>query len=399
MPVQTADPMKTRSGERPPKAPVELVQVTTGAELDAFVRFQLDLYRDDPRFVPPIVAERREFLRPEHNPFFAHATAAYFMARRDGAWVGRIAAVDDTAYNQFHNAQVGFFGMFESIDDPEVAGALLRRAGAWVSERGMRSMLGPVNLSTNHDCGLLVEGFDTPPSMMQPYNPPHYAALLEVAGLKRFRDLYMYALSTALPPPEPVVRAADRLREKAGVKVRPFDLRRLPEELQRIKAIQAEAALHERNWAFVPLNEEEVDFLAARLRHLATLSPGLCLFAEVNEEPVAFSLTLPDGNAAVKAAGGSLTTWGLPIGALKMAWAARRVDSVRVLLLGVADAWKRRGLESLLYLETLKVAREQGYAGGELGWVAEDNGPLNRALVSMGARRHKTYRIYEQRLG
>src|SRR5690606_32797693 len=230
-------------------------------------------------------------------------------------------------------------------------------------------------------------------------NPPHYAALLEVAGLKRFRDLYMYALSTALPPPEPVVRAADRLREKAGVKVRPFDLRRLPEELQRIKAIQAEAALHERNWAFVPLNEEEVDFLAARLRHLATLSPGLCLFAEVNEEPVAFSLTLPDGNAAVKAAGGSLTTWGLPIGALKMAWAARRVDSVRVLLLGVADAWKRRGLESLLYLETLKVAREQGYAGGELGWVAEDNGPLNRALVSMGARRHKTNRIYEQRLG
>lgn len=373
--------------------------MTTSAELDTFVRFQLDLYRDDPRFVPPIVAERREFLKPEHNPFFAHATAAYFLARREGRWVGRIAAVDDTAYNQFHNTQLGFFGMFESIDDPEVATALVQRAGAWVAERGMRSLLGPVNLSTNHDCGLLVEGFDSPPSMMQPYNPPHYAGLLEGARLRPFRDLYMYALSTALPPPEQVVRAAERLREKARVRVRPFDLKRLPEELQRIKAIQADAALHERNWSFVPLSEEEVDFLAARLRHLATLSPDLCLFAEVNDEPVAFSLTFPDGNPVVKAAGGSLTTWGLPIGALKMAWAARRVESVRVLLLGVSDAWKRRGLESLLYLETLRAARERGFSDGELGWVAEDNAPLNRALIAMGARRHKTYRIYEQRLG
>jgi len=378
--------------------PVEVLQVASAEQLDAFVRFQLELYRDDPQYVPPIVAERREFLKPEHNPFFAHATAAYFLAQRAGRVVGRIAAVDDTAYNQFHNAQTGFFGMFDAVDDVQVARALLSRAAAWCHDRGMRDLLGPANLSTNHDCGLLVEGFDSPPAMMMPYNAPYYEALLLQAGLQPFKDLWIYELTTATPPPEPVVRAAERLREKSGVTVRPLDLKRLPEEIRRIKAIQAEAAEQERNWAYVPLTEEEIDFLALRLRHLAMLRPELCLFAEVAGEPVAFSLTLPEGNAAVKAAGGSLTTFGLPIGALKMAWAARTVDTVRVLLLGVVPAWRRRGLESLLYQETLRAARAHGYASGAIGWVAEDNAPLHRALTAMGARRHKTYRMYEKRL-
>ena len=370
--------------------------VRTRADLDTFIRYQLALYAGDPHFVPPIVAERRDFFDRDKNPFFSHAEVELYLARRGGEVVGRIAAIDDALWNQFHNAETGFFGTFDVVDDPAVAAALLDRAAEFARSRGMKTLTGPVNLSTNHDCGTLVEGFDFPPAMMMPYNFRYYGKLLEAWGLRKMKDLFAYDLSTSLAPPEKVVRVAERLRETQGVRVRPINLRQLPEEIRRLKSIYN--AMMDPAWLFLPMNEEEFDGIVARLRPLVRVRPELCLIAEVRGEPVAFSITLPDANRAIQAAGGYLTQWGLPVGLARMAWAARNIDRLRVLIFGIKPGFRRRGLDALLYLETLRTARRLGYDGGELGWVTEDNELMVRAIESMGARRYKTYRIYERAL-
>jgi GNAT superfamily N-acetyltransferase len=388
----------TSTAARPEETDSKVVveTVRTRSDLDTFIRYQLTLYAGDPYFVPPIVAERRDFLDRDKNPFFSHAEAELYVARRDGEVVGRIAAIDDALWNQFHNAETAFFGLFDAPDDPEVAAALLDKAAEFARSRGMKTLSGPFNLSTNHECGLLVEGFDFPPAMMMPYNFRYYGALLEGWGLRKMKDLYAYDLSTALAPPEKVVRVAERLREQQGVRVRPIDLRQLPEEIRRLKSIYN--AMMDPAWLFLPMNEEEFDGIVARLRPLVRVRPELCLIAEVRGEPVAFSITLPDANHAIRAAGGYLTRWGLPVGLARMAWATRNIERLRVLLFGIKPGFRRRGLDALLYLETLRTARRLGYDGGELGWVTEDNELMVRAIESMGARRYKTYRIYERQL-
>ncbi|MBI3182260.1 MAG: N-acetyltransferase [Myxococcales bacterium] len=381
---------------RPPLE-VSVEPVRTPKDRDEFLKLQLRLYRGDPNFVPPILAERRDFLDPAKNPFLGHAELALFLARRGGRVAGRIAAINDSHYNQFHNTECGFFGMFESEDDPAVACALVDAAAEWVRRGGMKQLIGPVNLSFNHDCGVLVEGFEHPPAMMMPYNPPTFDALLKGAGLEKCKDLWAWELSTSVAPPDKVVRVAEKVREQEGVRVRPIDMRALPQEIRRIKSIYN--AMLERSWGFVPLSDEEFDAFAVRLRPLVQIRPELCLIAEVLGEPAAFSLTLPDSNVAIRAANGRLTTFGLPVGLLRLLWAARGIDRVRVLLLGIKPGFRRRGLDALLYLDTMHAARKLGFTGGELGWTAEDNDLINRAVESMGARRYKTYRIYEKQLG
>ncbi len=375
---------------------VQVEPVRSTADRDAFIAFQLQLHASDPYFVPPIMAERRDFLDREKNPFLKHAEVELFLARRGGKIIGRIAAISDPQYNQFHNSDHGFLGMFESENDPAVAGALFDAAADWVKKKGMTSLMGPVNLSFNHDCGVLVEGFEHPPAMMMPYNPRYYGGLFTSNGFHKAKDLYSYDLSTSVAPPERVVRVAEKIREQEGIRVRPLNMKDLSEETRRIKSIYN--AMLERNWGFVPMNDDEFDAIAARLRPLVQVRPELCLIAEVKGEPVAFSLTLPDSNVALKAANGRLTRYGLPVGLVKMLWAARGIDRLRVLLLGVKPGYRRRGIDALLYLDTLRAARDLGYTSGELGWTSEDNDLINRAIESMGARRFKTYRLYQRAL-
>lgn len=370
--------------------------VRSERDLDAFIRFQINLYKDDPNFVPPIVAERRDFLDARKNPFLEKAELELYLARRHGQVVGRIAAVNDPAYNQFHNTDYAFFGMFDAVNDPAVASALFDAAEAFGRARRMKAIMGPVNLSTNHDCGLLVEGFDFPPAMMMPFNSPYYSALLQGVGLTKLKDLWSYDLSTQVAPPERVVRVAEKLKAE-GVRVRPLNMKDLSEERRRIKSIY-NAMLDPSDIAFVPMTDEEFEVVANRMLPLVQVRPELCLIAEVGNEPVAFSLTLPDANQAVKAANGALTKFGLPVGLFKMAWAARKIDRLRVLLLGVKPGYRRRGIDALLFLETMRAARELGYSGGEIGWTTEDNDLINRAIESMGARRYKTYRLFTKAL-
>lgn len=389
-------PPTSSATESATAADVEVTPVRTVAQRDAFVRFQVDHYVGDPNFVPPILAERRDFVDPKKNPFLRHARLQLFLATRKGEVVGRIAAIDDPHYNQFHNTEVGFFGMFESVNDPKVASALFDAAALWIRGQGMKSMLGPVNLSTNHDCGLQVEGFSESPAMMMPYNHRYYPQLFEANGLKKAKDLWSWELSTSMAPPEKVVRVAERLREQEGVTVRALDLQDFNSEVRRIKQIYN--AMLERQWGFVPMSDEEFDFIVERLRPLVLLRSELCFIAEVAGEPVAFSLTLPDANVGLKAAGGYLTRFGLPIGLAKLAWATRANDRLRVLMLGIKPGYQKRGIDALLYTSTMHAARQLGYSGGELGWTLEDNHLINRALESMGARPYKTYRLYERKV-
>lgn len=380
-------PLPQRFAVRAPDVTVEDVTASPAGR-DAFIRFQLEHYAGDPNFVPPIVAERRDFLDARTNPFFLEADAALFLARRGGRVVGRVAAVVDRRSNRFHGTVDGFFGLFESQNDPSLAAALFEAASAWLKQRGMQRVLGPVNLAFHHDCGLLVEGFDRAPSLMMPYNPRFYAQLLEANGFERLKDLWSYELLAAQGFPAQVARLADRARRSGKIRVRRIDTARPEADVRRIKAINE--TMLEPGFGFAPLRDAEFADAVQRLRPVILMRPELSLVAEVDGEVVAFSITLPEINEALKAAGGAL----FPFGLVKLLWAARRIDRLRVLLFGIQDGFRRRGIDALLAHETYLAAQELGYRSAELGWVMEDDRLVVRTIEALGARRIKAYRLY-----
>jgi GNAT superfamily N-acetyltransferase len=389
-------PAEQPSAPAVPSVPhdVQVTPVRGGSEVTAFIRFPYSIYQGDPNWVAPLEMERRDFLNPKKNPFFEFGEVELFLARRGGQVVGRIAAVKDPHYNEFHGTRWGFFGLFECVNDVGVARALLDTAERWARERGFDTLVGPMNFTTNGDCGLLVEGFDRPPAILMTYNPPYYPALFEACGLAKAKDLWAWELSSSAQPPEKVVRIAEKIREREGITVRHVRLDDFANEVKRIKAIYN--AAWEKNWGFVPMTEAEFDHMAKEMK--AVVRPELLLIAEVKGEPVAFSMTLPDANEALKVANGRLTTFGLPIGLVKLALASRRIRRLRLVTLGIKEGYRRRGLDAILYLDTIRTAKQLGYEGGEIGWTLEDNHLVNRAIESMGGKKSKTYRVYQRSL-
>ena len=367
-------------------------RVITARDRDEFLHLPYRIYAGDRNWVPPLLMERRDFLDRARNPFFAQAACELFLARKNGVPVGRIAAVEDRNYNAFQGTRLGTFGLYEAIDDDEVAVALFAAARKWVHDRGLEAIQGPLNLSSNHDIGLLREGFDGPPVVMMPYNPPYYVRHFEeVLGLPKAKDVYAWWNWSTAPEPEKMVRISDRIREREGLVVRPLRVKELDLEAKRIKEIYNSA--WERNWGFVPLTDAEFDALVKELKQVVV--PDLALMIEARGEPVAFSLTIPDINQALIHVGGRLTTWGLPIGLAKFLWHSRKIDQLRLMLLGIKKPWRKRGLDAILCLDTMRAARRLGYKGGEVSWTLEDNVLINRAIESMGGKRYRTYRIYE----
>lgn len=381
-----ATPIRTRA-----TGDVEVAPVLDARDKDRFVRFPEQVYRGDLHWVPPLLMERHDFLDPRRNPFFAHADVALFLARREGQVVGRIAAVEDRNFNAFHGTRTGYFGLYESVNDAGVAAALFGAARQWARVRRLDTLLGPMNLSTNYEVGLLVEGFDSDPYFMMPYNPRHYVRLFEECGLEKAKDLFAWERSAASPPPERFARIADRIRQAEGISVRSVDLSRFEAEVARIKDVYN--AAWEKNWGFVPMSDAEFDHLAKDLRRLVV--PELTMIAEDGGEPVAFSLTLPDVNQALKKVGGRLTWFGLPLGLARLLWHERKVDRVRLMALGVKAGWRRRGIDAVLIVETIRRTRALGYLGGEISWTLEDNELINRAIESVGCSRSKVYRVYQ----
>lgn len=390
--TRTPPPLELpRFAARAPDVAVEQVQGPRA--LDEFLRFQLEHYAGDANFVPPIVAERREFLDEARNPFFQHARAAYFLARRRGRVVGRLAAVVDERHARYHGTADGLVGLFEAQNDPGLAAALFEAAGAWLGRQGARRLVGPVNLAFHFDCGLLVDGFERPPSMMMPYNPRFYGRLFEANGFSPLKDLYSYELHTHQGLPEKVRRLAQRVKASGAVTVRRLDTAHPEREIHRIRDVFE--TMMKPGFGFAPISEAEFAWAVQRLRPVILLRPELSFIAEADGEAVGFSITLPDTNVAQKAAGGYL----FPLGLAKMVWAARGIDRLRVLLFGIRDGWRRRGIDAALAAETFREAERLGYRSGELGWVREDDKLMNRTIQATGAQRIKTYRLYERPLG
>jgi GNAT superfamily N-acetyltransferase len=383
-------PLQPVPGARP-DADVEVSRVQTGLEKDEFIRFQWKVYQGDMHWVAPLLMERREFLDPAKNPFFDHADVALFVARRGGEVVGRIAAVEDRNFNAFHSTRTAYFGLYESVNDVGVAAALFKAARDWARWRGLDTLLGPLNLSTNYEVGLLVEGFDSDPYIQMTYNPRYYGELFEACGLKKAKDLWAWERSAKTPPPDRFLRIADKIKEHQEITVRSANLKDFDAEVARIKDVYN--AAWEQNWGFVPMTSAEFDKLARDLKQM--IVPDLAVIAEHKGEPVAFSLTVPDYNQALKKLNGRLTTFGLPIGLAKLLWHSRKIDKVRLIALGVKQGWRRRGLDAVLIVEAIRRADKLGYEGGEVSWTLEDNNLINGAIEASGCTRTKVYRVYE----
>lgn len=374
-------------------APPVVAPARDAASLRRFIRLPWRIYADDPAWVPPLVADVRKVLRPDH-PFHQHADVEYFLALRDQEPVGRIAAIVNHQYNTFHDTRTGFIGLFECVDDPAVAESLLRTAADWLRDRGMSEAIGPFNLSSNDELyspGILLDNFARPPVLMMAHNPPYYSALFEAAGWRKERDLLSYWLEDDRTP-DRLVRGVERLTGSIdGLVVRQLDMKHLPDEVERIKEVYNSA--WERNWGFAPLTDAEIARLATDLKPI--VDPRFALIAEVHGAPVGFALALPDYNEALHHLNGRL----LPFGFIKLLWHRRNIDTLRVFTLGLKPEYQRRGIDALFYLRMYQHGLTAGYRRAEASWILEDNWGMRRALERMGAYVHKTYRVYGTRLG
>ena len=388
-------PAPGRGGRAALTRPLRTRPVRTRPARRRFVELPYRLYRGDPAFVPPLRRDQRALIDRRRNPFLAYGEVELFTVASGRRVLGRIAAVHNPRHNEYHRAADGFFGLFECVDDPGAAGALFDAAADWLRGRGLTAMLGPVAFTMNDECGLLVDGFGTPPRVMMPYNHAYYPALFERCGLRKAKDLWTWERES-VPFPAKVVRVAERVQRHEGLTVRPVDMRDLDADLARVKRV-FDAAWRD-NWGFVPMTDAEVAVMARRLRRI--LDPGLVQLVEAGGEPVAVGLVLPDVNQALPAARGRLTVCGLPVGLVRLALAARRIDRTRGALFGVVPEYRRRGVEALLFTRLWDAIAANGYTGGtmEMGWTLEDNRAIAASMRMVGGWHAKTYRIYRRDL-
>ncbi len=374
-------------------ADLTVTPVAGRRELREFILLPFRLYEGVNQWVPPLISERKRHLDRRRNPFFEHAEAEYFLARRGDRVVGRISAQVDRRFNQFHDNEWGMFGFLECEDDPEVATALLDAARAWLRERGRDHMIGPLDFSTNHECGLLVDGFERPPQILENWHHPYYGALIEGCGLRKEMDLYKWSLHVrGRPEVMPVLfELADKLEPEHGITIRGMRRRDMTAEVGRFMEIYN--AAWERNWGFVPLTDAEIEHYADELKPI--LDENWAMVAETGDgETVGVALTLPDYNQVLKRLHGRL----LPLGWLKALRLRKRIDSVRVFALGVKPEYQHTGVAAALYKRHYDMAEVTPQKEGETGWILEVNEPMNRAMEAMGGEIVKTYRIYGEDL-
>jgi hypothetical protein len=370
--------------------PLTVRPVLTTGDRNRFIRLQWTMNEHLGKWVPPLLLDRRLLMDRKKNPFYLHSEAEFFIAERGQTPVGRIGAILNNNHNREHNENIGFFGFFECADDPAVARALFDAAEGWLRRKGVTAARGPANPSVNDEYGLLVDGFDELPAIMMPYNPPYYAALIEGAGYRKAKDLYAYALHQNSFMSEKMKRVAAALAERSGLTIRPINMADFPGEVEKIRKLYAGAWQH--NWGAVPLTKEEFDFVAKSMKPI--MHPTLVLIAEAAGEPVGFGLSLPDYNQVLK---DNRRGWLIP-GLFRMLFMKKKIDRVRILVLGVLPDRLRTGAGSLLMFETGRQANVLGYPGGEASWVLEDNVMMNRAAELMSGTRSKVYRIYEKPL-
>lgn len=370
---------------------VQIKPVESKRDLKNFILFPWKIYAGDPNWVPPLILEMKEKLDTKRNPFFEHASMQLFLAIKDGEIVGRIAAIIDRLHNQVHHEQVVFFGLYESINDQEVAQALLDAASLWGKSQGMTVLRGPMNLSMNDECAFLLEGFDSPPVIMMPYNPPYYIELMDKCGLVKAKDLYAYYMTRDHETAAKVKTIVDRVKEETKFRLRLVNMKQLDEEARKIQLIYNDA--WSRNWGFVPWTENEMKHMVKRLKQFA--DPHLVIFAEDQaNRPIGFAFGLPNYNEILKKLNGRLTPWGIVIFLLNR----RRIKGMRAVVFGVVREYQHTGLSYWLYWQLEQNARQRGYEWCEMSWLLEDNVPILRFCESIGGRLYKKYRIYQKEI-
>ncbi|MEO8256206.1 MAG: N-acetyltransferase [Acidobacteriota bacterium] len=367
----------------------EILTVRTRRDRRRFIDYAYQRNRHDRHWVPPLRIAEGERLSPKKNPFFAHADTEMLLAVERGRVVGRVLAIDDHLHNDAHGDSVAAFGFFEARD-AAAAAALLQHVEGWARNRGRALLRGPLNPSLNESAGLLIDGFDTDPMLMMPHNPPEYADYLDAAGYRKVKDLYawLYDLGRDLEPA--IVRVAARLQAKHRIVVRPLEVSEFAREIEQLRELYCGAWA--RNWGFVPPTPAEFRRLGSELRQI--FDPRCAVCAEVDGRIVACAVAIPDINQTLGGTGGRL----FPLGLFRLLRRKTIVDQVRLLLLGVLAEYRAIGLYQLLICELDRQLKGTRYRRAELSWVLEDNRDINQPVERMGARRYKTYRIYQKAL-
>ncbi len=367
---------------------IQIERVKTKSELKKFMLFPWKIYKKDPNWVPPLVADIKEKLDKKKNPFFEHADMDLFLAVREDEIVGRIAAIVDENHNRMHDEKIIFFGLYESFNDFDTANTLLERAAEWGRERGMEVLRGPMNLSMNDECAFLLEGFDSPPVIMMPYNPPYYLELMEKCGLVKAKDLYAFFMTRDYEAAEKVAGIVEKAKKDLKVKLRVVNMKNLDEEVKKIKYVYNHA--WEKNWGFVPWTDKEMNHMVKKLKQVA--DPSLVILAEDNDKPVGFAFGLPNYNEVLKRMNGRLT----PLSILKFLYYKNKIKGMRGVVFGVLKEYRMMGLSYLLFTKLADNSIKRGYEWGETSWQLEDNIAINKFIESVGGKVYKKYRIFEK---
>jgi GNAT superfamily N-acetyltransferase len=368
---------------------IEIKALHPKKDIVKFVKFAWKIYEGDTYWVPPLMMDKKKLLNKEKNPFFKTAQMEMFMAYKDGEPVGRIAAIKNDTHNEVHNENIGFFGFFESINDQEVANALLDTAKEWLKDKGVDAMRGPANPSSNDEFGMLLEGFDDSPRIMMPYNPKYYLDLMDNYGLKKIKDLYAYQIDNPkLLKSEKLIRVAEIARKRSKVDIKQINLKEFKSDLEKVKFVYNKAWAP--NWGFIPMTDEEIDNLAKELKPL--VEDSIVLFAETEGKTIAFALVLLDYNELIKDFNGKL----FPFNVIKLFTQRKKIKWARVLTLGIIPEYQKRGIDALLYYEITKRAEKIGIMKGEASWILEDNEMMKRGAEQvMNGEIYKKYRVYQ----
>jgi GNAT superfamily N-acetyltransferase len=366
---------------------IEVVRIEKAKDLNRFIRLPWEIYKNDPNWVPPLMKDVKFKLDRARHPFFDHAKMDLFVAIQGNDVVGRIAAILDERHNKVHQEHTGFFGMFECIENYDVAHSLFSTAENWCRDQGMDRIRGPVNLSMNDECGFLLEGFDSSPVIKMTYNPRYYLDFCDRYGFVKAKDLFAF-LKDEVGVVGRIANIVERVRQKENVVIRHIDMKRYVEEVEIIKDIYN--AAWELNWGFVPMTSRDIDLLAQELKPI--LEPELVLFAEVDGRPVGISITIPDYNQVLKRINGKLG----PISILKILYYRRKITGVRGIAFGIKKEYQKTGINAVLYYETEMASARLGYTWCEMSWNLEDNKMINNFDEAIGGKLYKKYRIVEK---
>ena len=368
---------------------LKIEPVKTPRDRRDFIKFPYQLHRDYSAWVPPLISEVKNVLNQRKNPFYEHATIDLYIARRNGETVGRIAAIIDRNFIQIQDEQIGQFGFFECFEDQEAAEALFDTAAGLLKKKGMQRMLGPTNPSMNDELGILVNAFDLPPAIKMVWNPSYYPSFFDKAGFTKAMDLWAWTMAEA-DVSDRLLRLGKAILKRTKITFREPNMKEFDREVQVFREIYNQA--WSQNWGFVPWTKAEFEHVAKSLKQI--IDPGIVLIAEDKGKPVGFSLALPDMNLALRHINGRLFPFGLPI----LLWHSRYIDCIRIPILGVIKEYRGRGIDTALYYETFQRGTSKGYNCVEMSWILENNDSMNNAAEAMGARKYKTYRLYERPL-